>query len=167
MIVAVVVIALVAAIRLFRRPSLYGLGIIVPALDLLTQLLLVVLGFIFVVSPHALTQGTTLGVHPTWHELAFSLPLAMLAFTGLETVANLAEEARTPGVDLPRSVFLGIATVVTDVRGDRDRRAVGVSGAGDRARHALDPLAARRCRDPAPQRAARTGSASRCWSTSA
>ena len=112
-IVAVVVIALVAAIRLFRRPSLYGLGIVVPALDLLTQLLLVVLGFIFVVSPHALTQGTTLGVHPTWHELAFSLPLAMLAFTGLETVANLAEEARTPGVDLPRSVFVGIATVVT------------------------------------------------------
>jgi APA family basic amino acid/polyamine antiporter len=74
---------------------------------------LVVLGFVFVVSPHALTQGTTLGVHPTWHELAFSLPLAMLAFTGLETVANLAEEARTPGIDLPRSVFLGIATVVT------------------------------------------------------
>ena len=27
----------------------------------------------------------------------------MLAFTGLETVANLAEEARRPGVDLPRS----------------------------------------------------------------
>ena len=37
----------------------------------------------------------------------------MLAFTGLETVANLAEEARRPGVDLPRSVFGGIATVVT------------------------------------------------------
>ncbi len=112
-IVAVAVIALVAAIRLFRRPVALRLGIVVPALDLLTQLLLVVLGFIFVVSPHALTQGTTLGIHPTWHQLAFSLPLAMLAFTGLETVANLAEEARTPGVDLPRSVFLGIATVVT------------------------------------------------------
>src|SRR5213076_2266132 len=38
---------------------------------------------------------------------------AMLAFTGLETVANLAEEARRPGVDLPRSLFGAIATVVT------------------------------------------------------
>ena len=37
----------------------------------------------------------------------------MLAFTGLETVANLAEEARRPGIDLPRSVFGAIATVVT------------------------------------------------------
>jgi APA family basic amino acid/polyamine antiporter len=37
----------------------------------------------------------------------------MLAYTGLETVANLAEEARRPGVDLPRSVFAAIGTVVT------------------------------------------------------
>jgi APA family basic amino acid/polyamine antiporter len=112
-IVGVAAIALVALVRVVRRPSLYGVGIVLPALDLLTQVLLVVLGFIFVFSPDALTHGTSLGSHPTWHALAFSLPLAMLAFTGLETVANLAEEARRPGVDLPRSVFGGIATVVT------------------------------------------------------
>ena len=112
-VVAVCAIALVALIRVVRRPSLYGVGIVVPALDLLTQLLLVVLGFAFLFSPHALTHGTSLGSHPTWHNLAFALPLAMLAFTGLETVANLAEEARRPGIDLPRSVFAGIATVVT------------------------------------------------------
>jgi basic amino acid/polyamine antiporter, APA family len=112
-IVGVGVIVLVALVRLVRRPSLYGLGIVVPALDLLTQLLLVVLGFVFVFSAHALTHGTSLGSHPTWHALAFSLPLAMLAFTGLETVANLAAETRRPGIDLPRSVFGGIATVVT------------------------------------------------------
>jgi APA family basic amino acid/polyamine antiporter len=110
---AVVVILLVALVRLVRRPSLYGVGIVVPALDLLTQLLLVVLGFVFVFSPHALASGTSLGSHPTWHSLAFALPLAMLAFTGLETVANLAEEARRPGVDLPRSVFGAIGSVVT------------------------------------------------------
>ncbi|HEY8724824.1 MAG TPA: APC family permease, partial [Gaiellaceae bacterium] len=110
---AVCVIVIVAAVRLVRRPSLYGVGILVPALDLLTQLMLVVLGFAFLFSPHALTQGTHLGTHPTWGAIAFALPLAMLAFTGLETVANLAEEARRPGVDLPRSVFGAIATVVT------------------------------------------------------
>src|SRR5258708_3934451 len=56
-IVAVSVIAAVALVRLVRRPSLYGLGIVVPALDLLTQLLLVVLGFVLVFSPHALAHG--------------------------------------------------------------------------------------------------------------
>jgi basic amino acid/polyamine antiporter, APA family len=112
-IVAVLVIAVVAIVRLVRRPSLYGVGIVIPALDLLTQLLLVVLGFVLVWSPHALTQGMSLGTEPSWHAIAFSIPLAMLAFTGLETVANLAEEARSPGVDLPRSVFGGLATVIT------------------------------------------------------
>jgi APA family basic amino acid/polyamine antiporter len=112
-VVAVCVIVIVAAVRLVRRPSLYGVGIIVPALDLLTQLLLVALGFVFLFSPHALTQGMHLGTQPTWSAIAFALPLAMLAFTGLETVAYLAEEARRPGVDLPRSVFGAIATVVT------------------------------------------------------
>jgi basic amino acid/polyamine antiporter, APA family len=112
-IVAVAVIVVVAAVRVVRRPSLYGIGILVPALDLLTQLLLVVLGFVLIFSPSALARGTSLGVHPSWHAIAFALPLAMLAFTGLETVANLAAEARRPGVDLPRSVFGGIATVVT------------------------------------------------------
>ena len=36
----------------------------------------------------------------------------MLAYTGLETVANLAEETRRPGVQLPKSLFAGIGAVV-------------------------------------------------------
>jgi APA family basic amino acid/polyamine antiporter len=36
----------------------------------------------------------------------------MLAYTGLETVANYAEEVRSPGRDLPRSLFSAIGCVV-------------------------------------------------------
>ena len=111
-IVGVGVIVLVSGIRLVRRPSLYTVGILVPALDLVTQLVLVVLGFVLVFSPEALAHGTSLGVSPSWHNVAFALPLAMLAYTGLETVANLAEETREPGRDLPRSLFSGIGLVV-------------------------------------------------------
>jgi APA family basic amino acid/polyamine antiporter len=111
--VALCAIVLVAVVRLFRRPSLYTVGFAVPVLDLLVQLLLVVCGFAFLFSPHALTHGTSLGTAPSWHSLLFAVPLAMLAYTGLETVANLAEEARRPGVDLPRSLFAAIGTVVT------------------------------------------------------
>jgi basic amino acid/polyamine antiporter, APA family len=110
---AVVAILAIAGIRLVRRPSMYTFALFVPALDLLTQLLLIGFGFALVVSPHALAEGTSLGTTPTWHSLLFAIPLAMLAYTGLETVANLAEEARRPGVDLPRSLFAAIGTVVT------------------------------------------------------
>ena len=53
-----------------------------------------------------------MGSAPTWSELAFALPLAMLAYTGLETVANYASETREPGKALPRGLFAGLGTVV-------------------------------------------------------
>ena len=102
----------IAAVRLVRRSQLHTAGLVVAGLDLATQLLLVLLGAALLVSPDALTQGTDLGVSPTWDDLAFALPLAMLAYTGLETVANLAEEAREPGRTLPRSLFSAIGLVV-------------------------------------------------------
>ena len=111
-IAACVVVALIAVARLFRRPGLHVFGIAVPVLDLVTQVLLVGLGFGLLFSGSALTRGLSLGTHPSWHQIAFALPLAMLAYTGLETVANYAEEARRPGRDLPRSLFSAITCVV-------------------------------------------------------
>jgi APA family basic amino acid/polyamine antiporter len=111
-VVGVVVVFAIAAVRLVRRSAFYRYGIVVAVLDLLTQLLLVVLGFAFLFSGDALTRGVSIGSHPSWHQIAFALPLAMLAYTGLETVANLAEETREPGRALPRSLFSGIGLVV-------------------------------------------------------
>jgi len=112
LIVAVAVIVGVAALRLVRRSAFYRYGIVVAVLDLVTQLGLVALGFAFLFSGDALTRGVSIGSEPSWHQIAFALPLAMLAYTGLETVANLAEETREPGRDLPRSLFSGIGLVV-------------------------------------------------------
>jgi APA family basic amino acid/polyamine antiporter len=111
-VVGVAVVFGIAAIRLVRRSAFYRYGIVVAVLDLLTQVLLVVLGFAFLFSGDALTRGVSIGTHPSWHQIVFALPLAMLAYTGLETVANLAEETREPGRDLPRSLFSGIGLVV-------------------------------------------------------
>src|SRR5581483_7054077 len=107
-----VVIGLIGLARLVRRTSLYTFGVVVPLLDLVTQMLLVVLGFAILFSGSALTRGMSIGTSPSWHEIAFALPLAMLAYTGLETVANYAEEARHPGRVLPRSLFSAIVVVV-------------------------------------------------------
>ena len=109
---ACVVVAAVGGVRLLRRTKLYSFSLAVPILDLVTQVLLVIFGFAILFSGSALTRDLSLGTHPTWHDIAFALPLAMLAYTGLETVANYAEEARRPGRDLPRSLFSAITLVV-------------------------------------------------------
>jgi basic amino acid/polyamine antiporter, APA family len=111
-VVGVAVIAAIAAVRLVRRSQLHSAGLAVAGLDLATQLLLVVLGLALLLSPDLLTESVDVGVTPTWDDLAFALPLALLAFTGLETVANLAEETREPGRTLPRSLFSAIGLVV-------------------------------------------------------
>jgi len=111
-VMAIAAIWAVALVRLVRRSRLYRFVIVVAVLDLFTQLLLVVLGFALVFSGDALTRGTSLGTSPTWYGIAFALPLAMLAYTGLETIANFAEETRRPGIDIPRAVFGAIGLVV-------------------------------------------------------
>jgi basic amino acid/polyamine antiporter, APA family len=112
LVIAVGVIAAVSLFRLVRRSAFYRYGIVIAMLDLVTQVGLVALGFAFLFSGDALTKGVSLGTSPTWHQIAFALPLAFLAYTGLETVANLAEETREPGRDLPRSLFSAIGLVV-------------------------------------------------------
>jgi len=55
---AIAVIGVMAVARLFRREQMYRAGIGVAAFDLVTQLLLVVLGLMFLWNPEALTHGT-------------------------------------------------------------------------------------------------------------
>jgi basic amino acid/polyamine antiporter, APA family len=109
------VIAAVAAVRLVRHTRLHTGALGIALLDLVVQAVLVILGVAFLLSPHTLGQGFGFASGQDWGDLAFALPLAMLAYTGLETAANLAEEAREPGRTLPRSLFsaIGLVVVVT------------------------------------------------------
>ena len=111
-VVGIAVILVMAAIRFVRRPSLYRLAIAVAVITFAGQLLLIALGLPLLFSTEALSQGTDLGTAPTWGAIAFALPAAMLAYAGLETVANLAADTREPGRTLPRSLFVGIGAAV-------------------------------------------------------
>ena len=109
---AVAAILGIAAVRLARRTRFYRVGLVVAGLDLLTQVLLVALGLSLLLAPEPLDATLSLGPWPGWEAIAFAIPLALLAYTGLETVANLAEETREPGRTLPRSLFSAIGLVV-------------------------------------------------------
>jgi APA family basic amino acid/polyamine antiporter len=123
-VVGCAVIAVIAGVRIARRTRLHLGSLAVALLDLLVQGLLVVLGVALLLSPETLGDGLGFASGQDWGDLAFALPLAMLAYTGLETVANLAEEATEPGRTLPRSLFsaIGLVVVVTVLIG-----AIGLS----------------------------------------
>jgi basic amino acid/polyamine antiporter, APA family len=111
-VVAGCVIGAIAVVRLVRHSRLHAGALLLAGLDLTVQALLVILGLVFLFSGDVLADGLHLTTGQSWHDLAFAVPLAMLAYTGLETVANLAEETREPGTTLPRSLFSAIGLVV-------------------------------------------------------
>jgi basic amino acid/polyamine antiporter, APA family len=82
-------------------------------IDFATQVLLVLLGFALIFSPHVLSSNIHWGVAPTWSQFLLAIPVAMIAYTGIETVSNLAEEARDPVKNIPRAIsFVAIAVFV-------------------------------------------------------
>ncbi len=111
-VVAVAIIAGIVAVRLVRHSQIHRVALGLAVLDLAVQAMLVILGFALLYSTDTLTDGLAFSTGQGWEDLAFALPLAMLAYTGLETVANLAEETREPGRALPRSLFSAIGLVV-------------------------------------------------------
>jgi APA family basic amino acid/polyamine antiporter len=80
------------------------LNFILAVVDLGTQVLIICIGVVFVLNPSLLVNQVHLGSAPTYSHLIFALSLAMLAYTGIETVSNMAEEARDPDRDIPRAV---------------------------------------------------------------
>ncbi|HEX4718176.1 MAG TPA: amino acid permease [Thermoleophilaceae bacterium] len=99
-----VTIALLAVLNIRGLRESAKLNIGLALLDLVTQVLLVLLGAVLVFNPSILLNQIHLGVAPSYRELIFALSISMVAYTGIETVSNMAEEARDPDHDVPQTV---------------------------------------------------------------
>ena len=106
-----VVIVVLVTLNIVGVQEAAKLSIVLAVLDFATQVLLVLLGFFLVFSPTILVDNIHWGVAPTWSNLALAVPVAMLAYTGVETVSNLAEEAREPARTVPDAYKLVAAAV--------------------------------------------------------
>src|SRR2546421_6436731 len=101
----VAVIVILVLLNIVGIKEAARLNIFLAVVDFGTQLLLVAIGFALIFHPH-IVFSTNLhwGVAPTWSAFFLAIPIAMIAYTGIETVSNLAEEARDPPRDIPRSI---------------------------------------------------------------
>jgi basic amino acid/polyamine antiporter, APA family len=101
-----VVIVLLVTLNIVGVTEAAKLSIGLAVIDFATQVLLVLLGFALVFSPETLVDNVHWGTAPTWGNLAIAIPVAMLAYTGVETVSNLAEEVREPQESVPNAYKL-------------------------------------------------------------
>src|SRR5689334_20965342 len=98
------VIGLLCALNIVGVQESAGVNIFLAIADFMTQLLLVLLGFLLIFSPHTLIHNVHLGVAPTWKDFFLAIPVAMIAYTGIETVSNMAEEARHEEQTIPAAI---------------------------------------------------------------
>jgi basic amino acid/polyamine antiporter, APA family len=108
---AVLIVAL-ALINVRGTEESAKLNLVLAVADLATQVVLVGIGVALVLSPQVLVDNVHLGVAPTWSDFALGIAVGMIAYTGIETISNMAEEARDAARTIPRSVGLVVVAVL-------------------------------------------------------
>jgi basic amino acid/polyamine antiporter, APA family len=98
------VIVVLAVINVRGVKESTTLNVTLAVTDFLTQVLLVLIGGALVLSPQTLVDNVHLGVAPTWHDFILAIPIGMLAYTGIETISNMAEEARDETKTIPIAI---------------------------------------------------------------
>jgi APA family basic amino acid/polyamine antiporter len=107
----ILVVALLGAINIVGVRESAGVNVGFAVADFLTQVVLVVVGVVLVLDPDLLVRQVDFGTTPTFGDFLIAIPVAMVAYTGIETVSNMAEEARDYGRTIPRGIGLVVLAV--------------------------------------------------------
>ncbi len=105
-VVGAIVIVVLVALNIVGIQESARINVVLAGIDFATQVLLVVLGFVLVFDASVLKANVHWGVAPTWANFLLAIPVGMIAYTGIETVSNLSEEARDPVRTIPRSIAM-------------------------------------------------------------
>lgn len=100
--IGVIVVLALVNVRGVRESA--GVNVALAVTDFLTQVLLVAVGAFLVLSPETLIDNVELGVAPTWKDFLLAIPIGMIAYTGIETISNMAEEARDERTTIPAAI---------------------------------------------------------------
>ena len=149
-----VLIAALALINIRGTEESAKLNLILAVADLATQVVLVGIGIVLVLSPQVLVDNVHLGVAPTWSDFALGIAVGMIAYTGIETISNMAEEAKDAARTIPRSRRPRGRRRPRPLPADPDRRPLGDAGHPGRRRplHDGPRLGVRQRPDPRHRR---------------
>ena len=144
------VIAVLSAINVVGVKEAARLNIVLAITDFSTQLLLVVVGGVLVFSPHILISNIHLGTAPHWKDFLVAIPVGMIAYTGIETISNMAEEAKDEAHTIPAAIMRVVLAVFVIYAA---LPSVALSALPVRCVHGLcqTPLGVRRTRAGSPE----------------
>jgi basic amino acid/polyamine antiporter, APA family len=109
----IVIVALLCLVNVVGVRESARVNLLLAVVDFATQLLLLLLGIFLVLNFQTLIDNVHFGVAPTWSDFFLSITVAMISYTGIETISNLSEEVRSPRKLVPRAMrYVVIAVLV-------------------------------------------------------
>jgi APA family basic amino acid/polyamine antiporter len=105
-------VGVLSAINIIGVQESARLNLLLAVVDFATQALLLGAGVFLVLNFDTLVENIHLWQAPTVSDFLLSITVAMISYTGIETISNLAEEARQPRRLIPRSMALVVAAVM-------------------------------------------------------
>src|SRR5438128_4553579 len=108
----VVLIAILVAVNVIGIQESSALNLVLAFTDLVTQLVLVILGIILLLDFQVVWRNIHWGIAPTWSNFLAGISIAMVTYTGIETISNLSEEAKDPGRNVPLATWWVIIAVL-------------------------------------------------------
>ena len=108
----VVLIAILVAVNVIGIQESSALNLVLAFTDLITQFVLVILGILLLLNLQTVVHNIHLGLAPTWGNFLAGVSIAMVTYTGIETISNLSEEAKDPGRNVPLATWWVIVAVL-------------------------------------------------------
>ena len=108
----VVLIGLLIVVNVIGIQESSALNLVLAFTDLVTQVVLVILGIILLTHLDVVWHNIHFGVAPTWGNFLAGISIAMVTYTGIETISNLSEEAKNPGRNVPLATWWVIVAVL-------------------------------------------------------
>jgi basic amino acid/polyamine antiporter, APA family len=112
-IAGVILVGLLIAINVIGSKESARLNLVLAIADLATQVVVVAIGIALVLNPDTLVSNVEWGVAPTWGDFALGIAIGMIAYTGIETLSNMSEEARDASRTVPAAMGWVLVAVLT------------------------------------------------------
>ncbi len=98
-------IVILALVNMRGVKDAVTVNVVLAVVDFLSQLALVIAGVFLVLSPELLINNISyFGTAPTLTDFLIAIPIGTVAYTGIETISNMAGEARDEAKTIPAAI---------------------------------------------------------------
>ncbi|MFI5334093.1 MAG: amino acid permease [Chlamydiales bacterium] len=115
--VTIFLILLLMVINIFGVRQSTRMSFVLVTATIATQVLIIFIGFVWLLDLPGILDHLRINIpgaplSPSWPEFWKGTAMAMVAYTGIESIAQLGAEAKTPAKTVPRAVLITMVVLV-------------------------------------------------------